>query len=653
MSRQKHSIALGGLGGDSHSVGLILLRWALEKRGYSVVYLGTQNTIEDFFEVSPYVNIVMVSCMDGHARHYLRRFPEYINERRSGALWYLGGNPAVEELIGGERNFLEMGFSRVFLKFVDLDRVFDVIARDLSVVKPTNTDASLLIPSRRRAQYFDTVPDAKVALADHDLERREVLQHWPTGKGAIDMAENAHVLKDMPNLARYEQDVHEGSCSVLVQARTGVALPEKQLELFRGVISGGADVVSFQIDSLTRNNNYAGAAEGIRESLAVGYSTLNGYPAVNHGVRPLRKIAQCLDVPLQFRHSTRDPRLLAEIAFAGGVTAYEGGSICYNIPYYPDYPIEASIPVWQYVDRLCGRYFEEFGIVIHREFFGVLTGTLVPPSIAIATGIAEAILAAQQGVRAVAIGFAETGARYQDVATLRIIRKVSQRYLKSFGFDKVQVGAIFNQYMAAFPLQLDKARSLIEGSGTTAQLGRATRMLTKTAVEAIKIPNLADNLEGIALNIKGIRAAEEVVLDEVVIEAEAELIERETTMLVDRVIELGKGNIADGVVKAFATGTLDVPYSPSSQNAGRVMTARDMTGAIRILNPGSLPLSKDILAYHSERLAERRRRENIDPREDYKLIERDLLRIARGQFERWPLDSATNYSSSLSSSIIV
>ncbi len=189
--------------------------------------------------------------------------------------------------------------------------------------------------------------------------------------------------------------------------------------------------------------------------------------------------------------------------------AFEGGSICYNIPYYRDYPIDRSIVAWQYVDRLVGRYFEEFGIVIHREFFGVLTGTLVPPCIAIATGILEGLLAAAQGVRAVAIGFAETGCRAQDIATLRSIPKLAKRYFDAFGFGTMHVGAVFNQYMAAFPLMNSKARELIVGSATTAKLGGATRILTKTAVEAVKIPSLADNMEGIALNLQGFGEAGE------------------------------------------------------------------------------------------------------------------------------------------------
>ena len=48
-------------------------------------------------------------------------------------------------------------------------------------------------------------------------------------------------------------------------------------------------------------------------------------------------------------------------------TSFEGGAICYNIPYYRDYPLNESIEAWQYVDRLTGWYHEKFGIVLAIE----------------------------------------------------------------------------------------------------------------------------------------------------------------------------------------------------------------------------------------------------------------------------------------------
>ncbi len=635
---KKHTIVLGGIGGDSHSVGIILLRWTLERNGFNVLYLGIHNSIEKFFEVAPFANLVMISCMDGHARQYLKEFPLYLSQKRPEALWYLGGNPSVEELIGEDRIFIEMGFFRVFLKFIELDKVVQVIKKDLFDISPVVLSKEMLDSLMQTSKVSCIAPDNNMMLdTEHLAQRKDVLQHWKTGNEAKNLNDNAEILIKSKNLADIENRVNQNKRPILIQPRTGVALPEDQLKLFQAMISHGADVVSFQIDSMTRNNNYVAAQEGIRESKFSKQSTINGYPAVNHGVKPLRKIASLINKPIQFRHSTKDPRLLAEICFAGGITAFEGGGICYNMPYFRDYPLEDSIRKWQYVDRLCGQYYEKYNITLHREFFGVLTGTLVPPCIAVATGILEALLAAEQGVKCVALGFAETGSRYQDIATIHCIKKHARQYLDEFGYKDVMVSAIFNQYMAAFPLMLDKAKELIIGSAETSSLAGSTRILTKTAVEAFKIPTMADNIEGLSLNHKGVKNAQNIIVTETEINDEIKILSEEIDSLVNHVIDLGKNDIAQGVVKGFSTGALDVPFSPSIYNLGKVITARDVSGAVRFLSKGNLPFSKELIQFHEEKMTVRRREENLDKQQDYRLIEKDLLSVARGQFDSWPL----------------
>src|SRR5688572_3671851 len=129
-----HTILLGGIGGDSHSVGLTILRQSLSAHGYQVRYLGTQNTVSDFFRMAGMANLVMISSMDGHARYYLREFPSLRRElETNGTLWYLGGNLGSNG--GSERSYLEMGFDRVFLNFIELETVLNMLAQDLNDTK--------------------------------------------------------------------------------------------------------------------------------------------------------------------------------------------------------------------------------------------------------------------------------------------------------------------------------------------------------------------------------------------------------------------------------------------------------------------------------------------------------------------------------------
>lgn len=636
---RKLTILLGGIGGDSHSVGLSILRQALSDR-YQVFYLGTQNPLETFFEYAPLCNAVMVSCMDGHAQRYLTKFPELLQIRHNMQNnWYLGGNLAIGDGRGCEEKFLRMGFLRVFPKFVDLQVVLDLLERDFHGVKPVlnNTD----IWSRARNAHVTAFVDQseeKISAVDFEKLRKVVLGTWKTGTAAKDMMENASFLKRQPSFSVLQQQVLDGKRPMLVQPRCGVALVDQQIELFKSYRDVGASVLSYQVDSYTRNNNYAAAEEEIRHS-SLYECSINGFPVINHGVPALRRIISEIKVPLQTRHSTREPRLLAEISYAGGVTAFEGGAICYNIPYYNDYQLTESIPVWQYVDRLTGLYFERFGIVLDREFFGVLTATLIPPSLAIATGILESLLAVQQGVRCVSIGYAEQGNRIQDIAAIRTINKVAPEIIANAGFDGIQVNSIFHQYMAAFPPLPHLAEQLIMESAVSAALSGATRMLTKTPVEAYKIPTMRDNIEGLLLNFKGIQDAQGQRVDERRVSEESAIIEREVWALINGVIQCGKGNIASGIVKSFQEGVLDIPFAPSVHNRGKVMTARDCEGAVRFLRFGSLPFDADLKSFHTDKMNDRRRQEGllVEGKTDNVLVERDVLRIARGQYDSWPL----------------
>lgn len=53
------------------------------------------------------------------------------------------------------------------------------------------------------------------------------------------------------------------------------------------------------------------------------------------------------------------------------------------------------------------------------------------------------------------------------------------------------------------------------------------------------------------------------------LEKEIEIIKAETKCILNKVYELGNGDWAIGIVKAFEQGVLDVPFAPSIYNAGK------------------------------------------------------------------------------------
>jgi len=636
-NKRGHTILLGGLGGDSHSVGLTILRQSLSANGYQVRYLGTQNTLADFFQMSSLANLVMISSMDGHARYYLREFPALKRQfNTNGTIWYLGGNLGVS---GGERDFIEMGFNRVFVKFIELTNVLNILERDLDGVQAVANYPELWKRSLPATCCFPGVAsDMLLEPETFESQRREVLEHWKTGSGARNIASNAQFLMRQPSFAKVQAQARMDHGQILVQPRCGVALIAEQIRLFKNFKRAGVKVLSYQVDSLTRNNNYEGAEEAIRDSRLSGSSTLNGFPLVNHGVTALRRIAQQVRLPLQTRHSTRDPRLLAEISYAGGVTSFEGGAISYNIPYYKNYPLAEAIRNWQYVDYLTGLHHKLFGIVLDREFFGTLTATLIPPCLAIVTNIIETLLSVRQGVKCVSLGYAEQGHRSQDIAAIRMMAQMTREILDQMGYTDVQLNTVFHQYMAAFPPCEKRADELIRSSAMTAARSGATRLIGKTPVEAFRIPTLTDNITGIELIKGGLAGASDCYVDETRVAEECASIRREVEAIFESIVLSGNGDIAQGVVTGFEKGLMDIPFSPSVHNRGEVMTTRDVEGAVRFLSTGNLTLDRESREFHRDKVSERRKAEGVcSPSQDHLLVERDVMQIACGRYERWPL----------------
>jgi len=640
QTHEKHTILLGGVGGDSHSVGLTILRQSLHMNGYSVHSIGPQNCLEEFFRLAPIYNVVMISSLDGHARYYLRNFPELMKRYQAhNTLWYVGGNLHIGDGCGYERHFLEMGFNRAFTKFTDISTVLNILERDLEGVKAKAHSTALCEQVLRLSPYpSQTLADDRFATESFFRTRREVLEQWKTGYPAHDFNENAEFLARQPSFAQVQAQANAGQIPLLVHARTGTPLLEDQMKLFKALKSVGIPILSYQVDSLTRNGDFVGAEEALAESRRSDTATINGFPVINHGVSVLRQVITDIKMPLQTRHSARDPRLLAEISYAGGVTAFEGGCIGYNVPYYKDYLLDESIKTWQYIDRLTGLYYEHFGIVLDREFFGALTGTLVPPCLAIAANIIEAILAIRQGVKSISLGYAEQGNRLQDIAAMRMLKEMTADIIQNMGYKDIQINTVFHQYMAAFPEDPQRAEDLIYNSAITAALSNATRIIVKTPAEAYRIPRLIDHLLGVSLVMRGVAAGGHQQVDEVRVNEECDIIRREVQAILDSLLMCGHGSIAEGVVTGFRKGFIDIPFAPSIYNKGEVITARDVQGAVRFLSTGNLQFERELREFHRDKMAERRQAEgNLSEKQGYLLVEKDVLQITRGQYKCWPL----------------
>jgi methylaspartate mutase epsilon subunit len=459
--------------------------------------------------------------------------------------------------------------------------------------------------------------------------REEALASWPTGQG-IRLEDGVACQRELPEwkvlAAQVERADREGR--VLLQPRAGVALIDEHIELLRA-LQQEADLLPTTIDSYTRQNKYGEAEKGIARSREAGRSLLNGFPAVNHGVAGCRRVIESVERPVEVRHGTPDARLLAEITLAAGFSAFEGGAICYNIPYAKRVTPERSIRDWQYVDRLVGIY-EERGARVNREPFGPLSGTLVPPLVSHSVAIIEGLLALRQGVRSVSLGYGQDGNLIQDVAAIRSLRTLADEYFQESGYEDYELTTVFHQWMGGFPENEARAAALIVWGAATAALAGATKVIVKTPLEASGVPSAEANVAGLDMTRQTVAMlGDQSLLDSAAVEREAALIKREVRSILNRVRELGEGDWARGAAKAIHTGVLDVPFAPSIYNAGKLLPVRDNDGAVRILEPGRVPLDEETLAFHRERVAERGRTEGRTP--GFQMVIDDVYAISKGR----------------------
>ncbi|SHH14674.1 methylaspartate mutase subunit E [Clostridium grantii] len=475
------------------------------------------------------------------------------------------------------------------------------------------------------------IKNKKLSFSEFEQIRKEVLNQWVTGE-KVNFEESVEYHKNIPKEKKFSHKLVKAKEKglTLIQPRAGVALVDEHIELLKYLEDEGeADLLPTTIDSYTRHNRYQEAEEGILESRKQGRSLLNGFPAVNHGVELCRKVNESVNSPVQVRHGTPDARLLTEISIAGGFTSYEGGGISYNIPYSKNNNLEKTIYDWQYTDRLIGLY-EEAGVSINREPFGPLTGTLVPPCISHSVAVVESILAAEQGVKNITVGYGQCGNLIQDVAAIQSLQELTEEYLIKLGYEDVIVTTVLHQWMGGFPQDEAKAFGVISWGASVAALAGATKVIVKTPHEAMGIPTKEANSSG----LKTTKQVVTMLRDQRMpltreLEEEINIIKAETRCIINKLFELGDNDIAKGIVRGFAAGVVDVPFAPSKFNAGKALPARDNNGAVRFLECANIPFTNEIKEFHKRKIRERATFERRDI--SFQMVIDDIYAIGKGK----------------------
>ncbi|MBI2848076.1 MAG: methylaspartate mutase subunit E [Chloroflexi bacterium] len=461
-------------------------------------------------------------------------------------------------------------------------------------------------------------------------QRATVLAEWPTGKEAADLDAAVAYHKNMP--------ASKNSASVLLAAKerkvplvridTGQATLEGQIEHCTYVQDkGGSDLIATLVDSLTRTHQFELVERGIKESTAKGRTTLNGFPVINHGVARTRKLIEAISVPAELRANAPDFRLAAEIGLAAGHTAIASGPLINFWEYSRNLPLKSTIEYWQYIYRLAGAY-EEKGVPIVVVPPGGVP-VLIPPSIFAAAEVIESLIAVEQGVKNIQLSNWGQGNLAQDVANIITFPKLAQKYFKKLGYEGIRT-TVYSQYWGQrYPKDHAQALGLISMAPLIAVLGGAQIAQVKDVAEAETIPGketAADTVKFAKMIINLLKSQKLEPPAQTSIEAQ--MLENEAEAIIDRVLVLGEGDVAAGATRAIETGELDWAYSTNQFVAGKVLGVRDSQGAVRWMDHGNLPFSREIIEFHRGKIAEREMTQG--KKVDYQTLVEDILSISKG-----------------------
>jgi methylaspartate mutase epsilon subunit len=462
--------------------------------------------------------------------------------------------------------------------------------------------------------------------------RKEVLRGWPTAN-EVDLKEAIEYRRTIPS-ERNKVDLNRKvliTGKPFVEKTVGRTTIEEQIEHSQVLVEAGVDVIDIFTDTYTRKNQFKKAEAGIIESKKEGRSLLNGYPIVNHGVKESRKVIESVDVPTRiWSGCDEDPRLIQEISLAAGFTQVGFSNIIDLIAHSRDYPLDLRIRNDQYCTRLASYYVEQ-GFSIDLFAPSGLHG-YDPPDMKAAVLIPTVLLAAEQGVKDISVSFLSTVNLNQMVAALRVIRKLLREYLDRFGHPDVNINLGFGTWHGDWPLDPYLAAAVNAWDVSIALLAGVDGLWLKSIGEAAGIPARESDIPAIKIAKKLIDVIGRQRLDE---SEELKLEEHMMTMavkaIVDKMLDLGDGDVARGMIRAVEAGVIDTTLSPWIYLARKVLEVRDINGAIRYVDHGNIPLPKEVVEYHREKIAAREKKDGVKAGiemliQDVTCVSRDIIK---------------------------
>jgi methylaspartate mutase epsilon subunit len=480
-------------------------------------------------------------------------------------------------------------------------------------------------------------PKLKQKRIDEDqfLEMRKlVLSLWPTGK-EVDLQEAVEYQRALPegkHFGRAVEKLHREGRTV-VFPRAGTPILEDQISLCRKLVDSGIDLIPITTDSYTRMLELKKAEDALEESVRTNKALLNGYPLINHGVNKTRKVVESVE------HGAFNPRLsrlsyplASEIAFASGMTGIAASPFSTFGAIEKKCTLEESIFTIQYVHRLIG-YYAERGVIITTDNQGWIPTGVFPLSVNMATTIADALMCAEQGVKSVIPMIHTMGNLAQDLASIRVCPRLIREYLDRFGYQDVILPGTFVSQTLLYPMPqgIGGAFAFLNYSALIAALAKVESVFVRTVDEGAGVPSEeAHPMSYASANwFLNVVRGQDLQIDIEGVEEEERIAEMEIRAIIDKILEIGEGDVIVGSIKAVDAGVLDSAFSPNKHVKDRVLGAKDRHGAARYAEFGDLPIPEEAKEFHRQKLLDRAKTEGR--RMDYVVAVEDLWAFSKGQ----------------------
>ena len=464
--------------------------------------------------------------------------------------------------------------------------------------------------------------------------RAPFLAQWPTGR-EVDLDEAVEYQKRLPDSKNWHKVAQrlrqEGRTAIFPRAGTG--LLEDQISLSKKLVESGVPFIPVTTDSYTRQLDFQKVDSILAEMKKTGRNLLNGYPIINYGVKQTRKIIESVDQgAFNPRLSLKSYPLATEISFAAGMTGIAASSFISWAAYEKDATLEQSLATNQYVHRLIG-YYADRGVTISTDNHGwILTG-MQPMTLNLATTIIDALMVAEQGGKSITSVVHLMGNMAQDLAWIRVAPRLMREYLDKFGYKDVAIAGVFAQHTPLFPMPqgMGAAFAFPNYTAMVGALGKVEAVSVRTIDEALGIPteeSHALSYESTNWLLNVIRG-QNIELSIEGVDQEEAIAELEIRAILDKVLEVGDGDLMVGCLKSVEAGIMDSCFSPNKQVQDKVLGVKDSKGAIRYLEFGNLPFPEEVKKFHREKVREREKAEGR--KMDYEVVVQDFWAFSKGQ----------------------